>query len=368
MPIKLMRKLIYLLTVFTLVNCAAKAQFTSLNAAEIKRLKQLVTENPDAKTLYLNQQKLADAALTEKPAPIDTLHTEGRLKGDPQKTATNEALKDMQKMYALALVYRLFDNQKYLNQTVAYLTAWAKINRSAGDPIDDTNLDDGIAAYDLIKEKLNPKDNEAIKSWLIQVAEAEINSPRMKPNRETSYNNWNSHRLKIVGEIAYTLNDDDALKQFTIDGFKTQIAKNLKPDGSSIDFDLRDALHYHVYDLEPLLKLIIVLKRASGTDYYSYTSANQTSVKKSVEWLVPYLTGEKTHSEYVNSKVDFDRKRAQNNEAAFKIGANFKPESGKEVMSLAAYFQPSYISILKKLENTTATYPNWQSVLNAAMH
>lgn len=361
-----MRKVIYLLAVYLLICIEADAQFVSLNAAEIKHLKQLLAENADVKKQFLPEQNLADAALTEKPAPTDTLHTEGRLKGDPQKTATAEALKDMQKMYALALVYRLYGNQKYADKAVDFLTAWAKINRSAGDPIDDTNLDDGIAAYDLLKGKIDPENDKIIKSWLKQVAEAEINSVRMKPNRETSYNNWNSHRLKIVGEIAYALNDD-ALKQFTLNGFKNQLAKNLKPDGSSIDFELRDALHYHVYDLEPLLKLIIVLKRASGTDYYRYQSEQQTSVKKSVEWLVPYLTGEKTHQEYVKSKVDFDRKRAKNNEPAYKIGADFKPESGIEVLSLAAYFQPGYIAIINKIKSTTGAYPNWQSVLNAAM-
>ena len=38
---------------------------------------------------------------------------------------------------------------------------------------------------------------------------------------------------------------------------KKQIAANLRPDGSSLDFHERDALHYHCYDLEPLLTLAI---------------------------------------------------------------------------------------------------------------
>ncbi len=359
-----MRKTARLFAVLTLFTLTAKAQFVSLNDQEISRLKRLIDQNSNIKKQFLHQQNVADAALTENPAPIDTLHTEGRLKGDPQKTATIAALKDMGKMYALALVYRLYGNEKYEKQTVAFLTAWAKTNRSNGDPIDDTNLDAGIEAFDLIKEKINSQDKEKISNWLKQVANAEINSKKMKPGHETSYNNWNSHRLKIVGEIAYTLNNE-TFKNYAVNGFKDQLNKNLKPDGSSIDFELRDALHYHIYDLEALLKLIIVPKRATGVDYYSYVSEKQTSVKKSVEWTLPYLTEEKIHAEFVNSKVAFDKARANNNEPDYKTGANFHPKYGANMLSLAAYFQPQYLSVLQKLKGTSSAYPDWQSVLNA---
>jgi len=181
--------------------------------------------------------------------------------------------------------------------------------------------------------------------------------------KTTSFNNWNSHRLKVIGCIAYTLNNDD-YKKYINEELPMQIEKNLLPDGSGFDFLERDALHYHVYTLEPLIALATVLKRATGKDYYNYISTSGASINKSIDFLIPYVTGEKTHGEYVNSKVAFDKKRADNKEPGFEIGANFKPTHGIPVIIQAAYFQPSLMEVVKRVTDNKSVYPNWQAVLN----
>ena len=351
----------FLFAVFICGTMATRAQLVSLNNNELDKLKHLAATDPSAKARLGDWQKLADAALNDAPNPIDTIHTEGRLKGDPKKTATGISLADMRKMYALALTYRISNNKKYLNKAIDYLDAWAKINVPNGDPIDDTNLDQGVEAYDLIKAELPAADNKLIVDWLLQTAQMEIN--KFKPGRETSYNNWHSHRLKEIGEIGFAVNNEK-YKQYAIEGIQKQIAKNLLPDGSSIDFKLRDALHYHVYDLEPLLKLAIILKRATGVDYYNYVSEEQTSIKKSVEWLLPYLNGQKTHGEFVNSTVNFDKKRANNGEKDYIAGTLFNPKNGVATLELTEYFYPDAINLIEKLKNSTESFPDWQLVLN----
>jgi len=342
----------------------AKAQYVGLNTAEIGKLKQLIDQDAEVKALYQNYERIADASLNVNPNPIDTIQSEGKLEGDPRKTVTALALKDISKIYSSALVYKLYGDKEYLKNAVQYLLAWAKVNKSKGDPIDDTNLDGAIEAYDMLKANLNASNNAVITDWFKQVAAAEIRT--WKPNKETGYNNWNSHRLKVIGEIAYALNDAD-LQKFAIDGLKKQIEVNLYADGSGVDFKLRDALHYHAYDLEPLLKLAIVLKRATSVDYYSYVSDKQSSIKKSVEWFLPYITGEKTHGEFVNSTVSFDKKRAMNGQAEYKAGTLFKPANGLKTLSLASYFDPQYLPVIKKVKATDKNYPDWQSVLNKVM-
>jgi hypothetical protein len=352
---------ICLLALLTISVINARAQFVSLTNDEIGKLKQLAVTDSSAKKRLADWQQIADAALNEAPNPIDTIHTEGRLEGDPKKTATSASLKDMRKIYALAIIYRTGSDKKYLNKTVEYLDAWSKFNMPNGDPIDDTNLDQVVEAYDLIKGDLNAADNKLITGWLVQTAQMEINE--FKPGRETAYNNWHSHRLKEIGEIGFAVNSEK-YQQYAIEGIKKQISKNLLPDGSSIDFKLRDALHYHVYDLEPLLKLAIILKRATGVDYYSYVSKEQTSIKKSVEWLLPYLIGEKTHAEFVNSTVNFDKKRANNGEKGYIAGTLFNPKNGVGVLELTEYFYPDVINLVDKLKNTTGSFHDWQLVLN----
>ncbi len=360
-----------------------RAQYVGLNQEEIHRLKGMLSGGASAGDangdraqvgkLYASWRQLAGQALTEDPHPIDTIRTEGLLQGNPKKTATAFALKDMRKMYALALVYRVSGDKGYLRRLTVYLGAWAGANHPKGDPIDDTNLDPVIEAYDMVKADLagaaggadeaKAGTGAAVRQWLLATAETELSAPYNRPGRATSYNNWHSHRLKIVGEIAFAIGDT-ALEGYAIRGVQEQIAKNLNADGSSSDFVARDALHYHVYDLEPLLTLAIVLQRATGVDYYTYVSPAGTSIKKSVDWLLPYLNGEKTHAEFVNSTVDFDRKRAQNNEAAYKAGTLFDPKNGIATLLLAAHFYAGLLPLARQLSGTEDRYPAWQAVVN----
>lgn len=340
-----------------------QAQYVSLDNKELARLKELLQTNAAVKQLYGSFERTAAQALGDTPHPIDTISTEGRLQGDPKKTATKEALADMRKIFSLALVYRMNGDKQYLQKAVEFLTAWAKLNRSKGDPIDDTNLDDGIEGYDLIKEFVNPETNKLVSDWLLQVAAAEAETFIKKTGKATSFNNWNSHRLKVIGEIAWAVNSAQ-YQQFVTTQIKVQVNRNLYADGSGFDFKERDALHYHAYDLEPLIKLAILLKRTTGEDYYGYVSESQSSVKKSTDWFAPFVTGEKTHEEFVHSRVRFDSLRAANNEAGYKAGTLFDPKNGLKTVALAAYFDPAYVAIYKKAKHSDVEYGEWQLVLN----
>lgn len=300
-----MRKFLFAIAISTL-SLPSFSQIVSLNPQEINKLKTNIKNDAETNKLYTGFQKSTLKYLDEQPNPIDTIRTEGLLKGNTKKEKTSIALRDMTKMFALALEFRLSGNKKYLNKCVEFLKAWSENNHPNGDPIDDTNLDNAIEAYDLIKSEISLGDKKVIENWLSATALAEINSKRMVAGRGTATNNWNSHRLKIVGEIGYALNNPEFI-DWAIENFKTQINVNLNPDGTSIDFKQRDAMHYHIYDLEPMLRLAIIIDRAKGINFYTYESPKGSSIKKSVNWLLPYVKGEKQHEEYVNTTVKFDR-------------------------------------------------------------
>lgn len=354
-----MRKIHYL-CIFILFSMSTQAQFVSINSNGIAKLRLLIKKDQPGAHLFIQQQQLAIKALDSLPGPVSIISTEGKLKGDPVKTATLLALQDFKKIYALALVYKVYGEPRYLQKAGLYLMAWAKTNIPKGNPINDTNLDPVIEAYDLIKSDLPEAESAPIRNWLKNTAEEEVNSTPKNQNKGTAYNNWNSHRLKIIGEIGFTLGDQN-LQQFAVEGLKKQLAVNLLPDGSSIDFKLRDALHYHVYDLEPLLKLCIVINRAQGTDFYRKQSQEGASVQKSVNWLVPFLTGEKQHGEFVHSTVAFDLERAKNGELGYKAGSSFNPLNGLKTLALAAYFDPSLKEVYQKIGGTAY---EWQLLLN----
>ncbi|HVZ24573.1 MAG TPA: alginate lyase family protein, partial [Sediminibacterium sp.] len=300
-----------------------------------------------------------------KPLPVDTILSEGHLVTDPKKIRTMQSLGDMQKLYALAYTYAVTGRQNYRDKARDFLLAWAKTNHGIGNPINDTKLEPAIEAFDLLKHTLKASDKMIVETWLKQVADQEIQVFLSRKSNKSTYNNWHSHRIKVVGMIAYAL-DDRGFQAFTDSSLRTQISKNLYPDGSGMDFEDRDALHYHIYTLEPLLKIAIVIRRATGTDFYHYLSPAASSISKSVQFLVPFVRGEKIHREFVNSKVSFDKKRADNKEPGYTIGAEFQPATAVEMLSLAAYFDKSFNSIVRQLLHRDEPYPDWQLLLNAS--
>lgn len=342
------------------------AQVVSLSAKEVEKLKNIVKTDNDAKKHWQKLLKTADDALGEAPNPVDTILTQGLLKGDPRKTRTQEALRDMQKVYALALAYRITGHEKYLTKAGEFLETWAGRNQPQGDPINDTNLDPIIFAYDLLKSNLSAKLVQQVGKWLENVAQQELNTydKAVQRKKGTAANNWHSHRIKEIALCAWAI-DNEKLKQWVIENYKLQIALNLRPDGSSLDFHERDALHYHVYDVDPLMVAAIVLNRAKvGYNAYTYTSSQGNSLKKSVDWLVPYFTGAQTHAEFVNSKVAFDKKRAENGEKGYIAGTPFNPKEARSSIALADFFDADMLQIYQKQIKSDTKYPTWQFVLN----
>ena len=161
------------------------------------------------------------------------------------------------------------------------------------------------------------------------------------------------------------MHDKEAIDK-TVALYIDQIDHNLHADGSSYDFYERDALHYHMYDIEPLLTLAIAA-RNSGVDLYGYQSREGASLAKAVAFLLPFAQGTKTHAEFVNSKVGFDKKRADAGQKEYEAGASFEPRSASNVLSLTQQFQPNLLETIQKLSRKASPkYPNWQIVLNDA--
>lgn len=350
-----------LITLLALVVRPAAAGPVSLLPDQREKLAALITCDPEAAKLFAWFRKTADAALQDEPNPIRSIRAEGKLKSDPEKQATMKSMADMKKLEALGCAWAVIGDAAYADAARRFLLAWAHTNVSRGDPIDDTGLESLMVCYDFVRPTCSEAERKEIDGYLLQVADAEIKG--VKKGQGTARNNWNSHRVKVVGLVAFVLNNR-RLIDYAVASFKAQIDQNLEPDGSSLDFHERDALHYHCYDLEPLLTLAIVAKQA-GIDLYSYRSPRGASLAKSVAFLVPYCDGSKTHAEFVNSKTAFDRKRGDAGEAGFQAGTPFDPKGGKTTLELAAYFDPSLNPLVIKVSGHTAqNFATWRMVLN----
>jgi hypothetical protein len=343
----------------------AGGQTISLSSAERIQLQQLVKADREAGRIYSKLKQQADEFVDDEPQPIARIQTGGKLEADLAKKESRACLEDMKKLDALSGAYAVSSANVYGAAMKRFIASWAETNQPTGLPVDETKLEPLFVAYDLIRSTFTESERAPIETWLRRIAEKQQVTGEKKS--VTATNNWNSHRVKIVGLIGFLLSDQKLI-QYAVDGFKRQVEINLRPDGSSFDFHERDALHYHCYGLEPLLTLALVAER-NGYSLYSYQAPGGASLPKAVAFLAPYCRREATHAEWVDSNVAFDRLRAEAGERKFAPGSLFEPRQGRRVFELASFFENDYRSLVSELSTGTGLmYPTWQMVLNDVCH
>ncbi len=320
----------------------------SLNTTQRAKFAALLKKDENQRLLKSVQAE-ADGALQYKPNPIATIVSEGKLASDPAKIKSLASLQDMTKMAALGLAFAATGESKYSDKAREFVLAWARTHKSQGNPINDSKLEPLFWTFDLLRLQFSPAERGEIEAYCRAVAQTEHKKARFRDN-------WRSHQLKVIGLAGMAANDVE-LSRYACDEMLKHIALNLLPDGSSSDFKHRDAIHYHIYTLEPLITLAIAAKNNGLSQnvhtFYGYEAPNGASLRKSVDFLVPYFTGKKTHAEFVHSRVGFDKKRADAGEKGYKIGALFNPEKARHVLELASFFEPSLLEILAKGSGTT---------------
>lgn len=314
----------------------------------------------------------ATAYLNRSPNAVTVLQIAGRLPHDPAYDQSVQAALDLPAMTDLALAYRLTGDRKYLDAAIRFIKAWASTYRTGLDPIDDQDFYYFFVANDLVNSDLPPDVKALTKNFSEQLAQAYLTevekapppgSPEADPNNPiykgphkpdpTRINNFQSHRLKLGTLAAFTAGDSGLIER-AHGAYERQLTINIRPDGSVIDFLDRDALHYVVYDLEPLL-LVTLAAHSHGQDWYGHKSMTGSSLDTAVNWLVPYAEGEKTHEEFANSHVPFDQARAKAGVKGFS-GA-WDPKGSVTVFAYASVMNSRYRKILADIEARTGAKP-----------
>ncbi len=282
---------------------------------------------------------VAKNALNDTPNPIDVVQVEGKLPSVPVAEASVNSLKDMPKLEALGEAYKASNDEKYADKAKEYLLAWAKVNHSTGNPINDAQLYNVINTYALIKDsdaiKNDPDSQKKIESYLKSIANTELKSTWFNMSQ-----NWNAHRIELIADVGFATNDKSLISQ-SMKLYKDFLGVNINSDGSTLDFHTRDALHYHNYDLQPLLRLAEVAGRNGYPGMFDYTTPNGGSLRKAVDFEIPYITGTKSHIEFKNSIIAFDRQRAEAGVKGMAV-APFNPKKAQYIIELATELDPSY--------------------------
>jgi len=335
----------------------AQAQNISINDQQLRTLDRFVRKNHEAGVRFAKLCRFADVALGEMPSPVVDVDTAMRLIGDPIKTQTIAAMKDMEKIQALGFAYKLTDNEEYFRKQREYILAWVNTNVPASDPVNGNNYEGFLMGYDLTRSKFDSAERRQIDAWVRNFASRQVAS-----RNDSIPDNRQSLRIKTVGLVGFLLKDK-SLKDWAIAAFKKQIYWNIHPDGATYDFNERDAVYYHLVDLKPLLTFARVAK-LNGVHLYNYTSERGTNIDMAIDFLMPFVRGDKIHHEFQYSSVDFDKARARNEEPDFERGHLFDPKDALPCLELAAYFLPSMDKWLPRLSDIDGVlkYPDFDSV------
>lgn len=304
----------------------------------------------------------ATATLDRPPGAIPQLHTEGTLPGKGIREISLKAKEDQPIVLNLAIAWRLTGDRRFLDAAGRYLESWADIYQMSFNPIDETGFDALVMAYDLTENDLPAPVRAKVDAFWRKMAIGYLDAMDGQPRNWNT--NWQSHRVKLATMAAFQTGDAKVIERARA-AFQRQIAVNLRADGSMFDFHERDALHYVTYNLDPLM-MAALSAQAHGQDWYGWKSPDGASLPHSLDWLAAYARGDKTHIEFANSKIQFDRDRAGAGQKEYAPHP-WDVSNGVGTYSLAslldARFLPLHDDLVKK---TGKRPPVWAEILRAS--
>lgn len=344
-----------LLTVIT--GNSQTTNIAVLDSFEITNVRIQIEKNPGVRNLYHTIFTEAEKVLFRSPNPVKVVHYEGLLDNDSKRIETIKSFTDINDVVSLIYASYGSNNEKFALKAKEFVLAWAKTYKPTGNPINENKFNAFYWGYFLFKKHFNIQEQKLVENWLKEIAEKELG------RKQTPNNNWEAKRLKIIGIIGCILNDE-TMKEHALSGFEKYISTSYFPDGTSIDLKTRDALHYHVSGIVPCLSAFINLSKFdSGFDLFNYISESGSSIKKSVEYVVPFAKGEKTRKEWINTTVKLDKERAAAGLEEYQPGILFNPEDAYLMFEWACYFNPDWSSIFENEEEFTS----WIGLLNSRL-
>ncbi|MDQ7913053.1 alginate lyase family protein [Pseudomonas sp. 102515] len=284
------------------------------------------------------------------PPALPVIHTAGTLPHTGIHDQSAAAVRDFGYMLDLALAWRDSRDAAVLARLASYLDAWLPRYRPSFQPIDETSLGSLIVAYRLTAADLPLATARRSRAFIETLAEGYLQ--QMEAHRGDTHgiwsDNWQSHRIKLATLAAGAL-DDPALFARARATFVAQLSVNLKPDGEVLDFGERDALHYVVYDLEPLV-LAAAVAQGRGEDWLHLPGAEGQTLARALDWLLPYALGQHSHEEFRKTRVRFDLQRAEAGLPGY--AGPWDPQGARNLYWPASLLDPRYASVARQLAAT----------------
>lgn len=269
--------------------------------------------------------------------PLTKLYFRGIVPTDPKHIQSVNAVNQFPHLFAFAVCARIASGEiaesclRSVKQGILGSGAnpgWVRVYQSSGDPIDEIRLIELFLAIDWAMPLMAANEKAQVQNWLLQFQTNGdlfyLHSTASDPNLKA--NNSNTLRMAIrslVMRIAHGHMED--LQNAPL--VHEQVLSNLLPpagwrpnpnctndigikDYMSLDFRERDALTYHVFDLDAFSKIALYAPQAvSPSDHQIIADA----------WnlVEPFYLGSKIHVEFVCSTTPYDAKECALGSASY---------------------------------------------------
>lgn len=279
--------------------------------------------------------QVAQESLSLVVRPIERFELAGTLNGHPGHVRSDEAKRPFGAIFALAVASRtaaqpLRDDS--LRTAAAALLAWAGTYRPTGNPIDEWFFVPMLQAADLIAPGLDSAGRRTVLDWAAEFAVAGDAFFGAKRDRNLARsNNWMARRL-LIRAVATTVAGltppraqlPGQLREFAARNYIAGPSGRL--DGRTYDFCQRDALHYHIAAVQPLVETALYAPDLIAPDV-------RAAVLSGLDFVQPYFLGEATHDEFAATTNSFDLARRADGNSVFQ--GKWNPDHGRVVLRLA---------------------------------
>jgi hypothetical protein len=210
---------------------------------------------------------------------------------------------------SLGLGYFFTDDEKYALRARLLLNTWfvdpatrmnPNLNFGQGVPgvndgrkegvIDTIDLARMLDAVELLRDSQawTPSDNDAFSSWLSSMLDW-LRTNAIAKQEEAATNNHGTWYDVQVGRYALFLGRMDVLGQIIGVAAQRRITVQINPDGTQpLELARTKAFDYSLFNLRALFDLATLASEV-GTDLFGWQSADGRSIRKTLDFMTPYV-------------------------------------------------------------------------------
>lgn len=242
---------------------------------------------------------------------------DGEVNPERDRTSDRKRLGDLvHSVKTLALEYFFTGRADYAAHGVRLLRAWfvddkTKMNphlryaqaipgrnqgRAAGI-IETHNLSELLDAVGLLagSKTWQQADQKSLHDWFAAYLNWLLNSPEGKAEAKAMNNHGTWYDVQVAA-FALFAGRDDVAKQVLKEFPSKRIAKQIEPDGRQPqEIDRTQSWNYSIFNLDAFVSAASIGEKL-GIDLWKFESPDKRSIRRALDWLVPFATGEKQWS------------------------------------------------------------------------